>query len=50
MTQEKLASLVDLDRVTIGYIEQGVRTPRLRSLVKISKTLGHSLEDFFRQI
>ena len=40
ITQEKLAELTGLDRVSIGYIEQGKRAPKLQTLYRIAKKIG----------
>ena len=48
MSQEKLASLSDVDRTHMGFIEQGRRKPTLSTLFKIAKTLGMSLEHLFK--
>ena len=45
--QEKLAYLSDLDRVSIGYIEQGRRSPKLSTLFVLAKQLDVSVADFF---
>lgn len=47
-TQEKMADLTGLDRVAIGYIEQGRRRPTVTTIYKISKALGIKLEQIFR--
>ena len=46
-SQEKLAYLSDLDRVSIGYIEQGRRSPKLSTLFVLAKQLDVSVADFF---
>jgi len=46
-SQEKLAYLADMDRVSIGYIEQGRRTPKIGTLYKLAKCLDVSVADFF---
>ncbi len=46
-TQEKLAEATGLDRVAIGYIEQGFRAPRLKSLFIIANALECEVKDFF---
>ncbi len=46
-SQEKLAYIADMDRVSIGYIEQGRRTPKLSTLYKLAKCLDVSVADFF---
>ena len=46
-SQEKLAYIADMDRVSIGNIEQGRRTPKLSTLHKLAKCLDVSVADFF---
>lgn len=46
-SQEQLARLADMDRVSIGYIEQGRRTPKISTLYKLAKCLGVNVADFF---
>lgn len=46
-SQEKLAYIASMDRVSIGYIEQGRRTPKLSTLHKLAKYLDVSVADFF---
>lgn len=46
-SQEKLAYIADMDRVSIGYIEQGRRTPKIGTLYKLAKCLDVSVADFF---
>lgn len=48
ITQEKLATLSEIDRTHMGLIEQGRRKPTLSTLHKIAKTLGLSLEQLFK--
>ncbi len=48
ISQESLAAKTGLDRVAIGYIEQGRRRPSVSTVVKITKALGMKLEEFFR--
>lgn len=45
ITQEELGSLIGLDRVSIGYIEQGIRTPKLKTLFLIAKALRIDLKN-----
>jgi len=45
LTQEELAELVGMDRVSIGYIEQGIRAPKLSTLLRISKALKISIQE-----
>jgi transcriptional regulator with XRE-family HTH domain len=48
ITQEKLATLSDIDRTHMGLIEQGRRKPTLSTIYKITKTLRLSLEQLFK--
>ena len=48
MSQEKLASESGIDRSHIGFIEQGRRHPTVATLHKITKVLGLSLEQLFK--
>lgn len=50
ITQEQLAVQAGLDRVSIGYIEQGRRFPELRTLLHLSKTLRVPVADFFKDL
>jgi transcriptional regulator with XRE-family HTH domain len=47
ITQEELASMTSLDRVSIGYIEQGIRAPKLRTLLAIAKALKIEVKELF---
>lgn len=47
-SQEKLAAESDIDRVAVGYIEQGRRKPTVTTVYKIAKALGIKLEDLFK--
>ncbi|MDR1412960.1 MAG: helix-turn-helix domain-containing protein [Actinomycetes bacterium] len=40
LSQEALAQKVGLDRVSIGYIEQGVRAPSMKTLLNIAIALN----------
>jgi DNA-binding XRE family transcriptional regulator len=44
-SQEQIAAMLDMDRVSIGYIEQGRRTPKLSTLYKMSELLQIPLKD-----
>lgn len=48
MSQEKLATESGIDRSHMGFIEQGRRKPTLTTIIKISKSLGISLEQLFK--
>ena len=47
MSQEELASKVDVTRQTIGLIETGKFNPSLQLCVSICKALGKTLNDIF---
>ncbi|KFI96871.1 MULTISPECIES: helix-turn-helix domain-containing protein [Bifidobacterium] len=46
-SQEKLAELVGMDRVSIGYIEQARRMPKISTLYYIADALDIKVEDLF---
>jgi transcriptional regulator with XRE-family HTH domain len=47
LSQEELAELTKLDRVTIGFFEQGRRSPRLQTLYVIAQALHVDMAFFF---
>ena len=47
ISQELLGQLIDKSRTYIGYLEQGVRTPSLDTLLDISEALGVRMPDIF---
>ncbi|WP_165784779.1 helix-turn-helix transcriptional regulator [Bifidobacterium parmae] len=47
LSQEQLAERLDMDRVSIGYIEQGRRSPKLSTLYAIAGVLGIHVYDIF---
>jgi transcriptional regulator with XRE-family HTH domain len=47
-SQEKLAYIASMDRVSIGYIEQGRRAPKLSTLYKLAKCLDVSVAELFK--
>jgi len=47
-SQEQLAAETGLDRVAIGYLEQGRRKPTVRTLHRIAKGLGTTLEELLK--
>lgn len=49
LTQEELAEIVKISRVYMGYIEQGRESPSLKTLMKLAKKLGVSVEDLFHR-
>lgn len=48
LTQEKLAALADITPLSIGYIEQGRRWPRISTLQKLSKCLNVPIAELFK--
>lgn len=48
LSQERLSELTGLDRVAIGYIEQGRRHPTVSTLFKIANGLGIKLQDLVK--
>ena len=48
LTQEQLAEKAGITPLSIGFIEQGRRWPRLSTLHKLAKCLGVSLSEFFK--
>lgn len=49
-SQEQLAYMADMERVSIGYIEQGRRSPKLSTLYKLAKYLDVNVSDFFKDL
>ena len=47
LSQEKLGDLIGMDRVSIGYIEQGKRTPKISTLYAMAKVFDVEMKDFF---
>lgn len=47
LTQEKLAALTDITPLSIGYIEQGRRWPRILTLQKLAKCLEVPIAELF---
>lgn len=50
LTQEQLAELADMTTLSLSYIEQGRRWPRLVTLHKLAKCLNVPINDFFKNI
>ncbi|HEU4966761.1 MAG TPA: helix-turn-helix transcriptional regulator [Candidatus Saccharimonadales bacterium] len=48
ITQERLATLSNIDRTHMGLIEQGRRKPTLSTIHKITNTLHLTLEQLFK--
>ena len=47
LTQEQVAEALGMDRVSIGYIEQGKRAPRLSTLYALARYYDVEMQDFF---
>jgi len=47
ISQEKLASDIDVHRTYVGLIEQGKRNPSIWNIYKIAKALKVELKDLF---
>lgn len=47
LTQEQLASMVDVRRETIGHIEKNKYNPSLTLAYKISRALNSTIEEVF---
>ena len=47
ISQEKAAELIGVDRVMVGYIEQGRRAPSLQTLYRISLAYETEPMEFF---
>lgn len=48
LTQEQLAELADMTTLSLSYIEQGRRWPRLVTLHKLADRLNVSISDLFQ--
>jgi transcriptional regulator with XRE-family HTH domain len=49
-TQERLADKANITPLSLGYIEQGRRWPRLGTLQKLAKCLNVLVVEFFKGI
>ncbi len=47
LSQEELASKLGISRTHMGHIEQGIKSPSLKLLSKISKELKTDIADLF---
>lgn len=47
LSQEAVGALVGMDRVSIGYIEQGKRAPKLKTLYALAQVYHVDMADFF---
>jgi transcriptional regulator with XRE-family HTH domain len=45
LTQEKLAELANMNSTHLGHIEQGIREPRIKTLIKIADALRVRVKD-----
>lgn len=48
LTQEQLAERMDVTPLSIGFIEQGRRWPRLMTLQKLAKCLNVPVAELFK--
>ncbi len=48
LTQEQLAEKANITALSLGYIEQGRRWPRLVTLQKLASCLDVSVVEFFK--
>jgi transcriptional regulator with XRE-family HTH domain len=48
LSQEDVAALLGMDRVSIGYIEQGKRAPKLSTLYRLAEAFGVHIGEFFK--
>lgn len=48
LTQEQLAERMDVTPLSIGFIEQGRRWPRLATLQKLAKCLNVPVAELFK--
>jgi transcriptional regulator with XRE-family HTH domain len=48
VTQEQLAEKTGFTSITIGYIEQGRRSPRIATVFKIAECLKVPVADLFK--
>lgn len=47
LSQEAAGELLNMDRVSIGYIEQGKRAPKLKTLYGMSNIYGVDMRSIF---
>ena len=45
LSQEQLAERANMNPTHLGHIEQGVREPRFKTLIKIANALGVRVKD-----
>jgi transcriptional regulator with XRE-family HTH domain len=50
LTQEQLAEMANITSLSISYIEQGRRWPRLLTLHKLSSCLNVSVAELFKNL
>lgn len=48
LTQEAVAESIGMDRVSIGYMEQGKRVPKISTLYALAQCYDIEMQDFFR--
>ena len=49
-SQDKLAAEADLDRTYVSGIERGVRNPGIRTVLRIARVLGVSVDDLCKGV
>lgn len=49
MTQEELANAIGMSSQAVHYYENGTREPNLKTLQKLSDTLGCTVDDLIRE-
>lgn len=47
LTQEELAAKIGVSPAYIGFIEQGIRTPSVKTADKLARVLGTKLSNLF---
>jgi len=50
LSQEKLAEIADLHRTYINLVESGKRNISLKNIYRLSKALGVSIHELFRNL
>jgi len=50
LSQEKLAEIADLHRTYINLVESGKRNISLKNINKLSKALGVSIQELFKNL
>jgi transcriptional regulator with XRE-family HTH domain len=50
LSQDKLAEKADLDRTYLSGIERGVRNPGIKTVLRLARALGVSLDKLCKRI